>query len=261
LFRVLVIAGTADARCIIEELVKSGVNITATVTTRLGKDLLSAYEQVDAREGRLILKGMVGLIEEVKPGCLIDASHPFAREVSLNAIKACKKMSIPYMRYERAETVLYNEKVIRVSNFEEAAEEVKNHDGNIFLTIGSGKLEMFTGIPGIDKKRIFIRVLPESKVIEKCERLGLDARNIFAMKGPFSEEMNMELLKHCNASVMVTKDSGSIGGSEKKISAARKLGIPVLMVDRPEIEYGCVVHDVDDVVAYVKNIKDRRNDV
>lgn len=257
---ILVIAGTVDARHIIEELIKSEVCITATVTTKLGRSLLSRYKKVDVREGKLTLDGMIDLVDEIKAECLVDASHPFAKDASINAIEACKRMFIPYLRFERPETNTCREGVIRVGKFEEAVDRLKNHEGNIFLTIGSSKLELFTSIPDY-KTRIFTRVLPDSKVLDKCEKLGFNAENIFALKGPFSETMNMEMLKHCNASVMVTKDSGKAGGNEEKVSAARKLNIPVIMVERPRLDYGCVVSTVDEVLDFIRSIMNGRKGV
>lgn len=98
LFKTLVIAGTVDARQIIEELLKLDTSVIATVTTRLGGNFLKQYEEVDVREGGLTLQGMIRLMDETKPGCLIDASHPFARDASCNAIEACKRMCVPYLR-------------------------------------------------------------------------------------------------------------------------------------------------------------------
>ena len=217
---VLIIGGTVDARNIIERLIKHDVKITATVATEFGGSLLKKYESIDIREGRLTDDEMVELIHEIKADCLVDASHPFAENVSLNAAKACKKAAIPYLRYERPETdIADNKGIIRVRGFEEAVDKLKLFQGKIFLAIGSNKLNLFTRLPDY-KSRIFARVLPDSKVLAKCEEIGLNADNIIAAKGPFS----------------VTKDSGDAGGNMEKISAARKLGIPVIMVERPHVE-------------------------
>ena len=258
MLRVLVIAGTIDARQIVEQLLKYGVSVTATVTTHLGGSLLKQYEGVDIREGGLTLKEMMDLIHDINAGCVIDASHPFARDASLNSIEASKNMSIPYLRYERPQTQGLNEEVIRVKDFNEAVDKLKEFTGNIFLTIGSNKLLLFTGISDFEK-RVFARVLPDSQVIAKCEELGLNANNILAIKGPFSVEMNVEMIKHCNASVVVTKDSGSAGGNEEKLHAAKKLGTPVIMIERPRIEYGCVVSNVDKVMEFVKDLATKNN--
>lgn len=252
--RILVVAGTADAREIIEELLRLGAGITATVATGLGTSLLRRCEGLDIREGRLTPEGMLKLLEEIDAACLIDASHPFAQAASSNAMEACKRLRVPYLRYERPKTEYPGEGVLPARDFEEAAARLEAFEGNILLAIGSSKLENFTKIRGF-KKRVFVRVLPESTVLKKCEALGLDAENILAVKGPFSEGMNLEMLRHCRASVMVTKDSGSVGGNAEKISAARKLGLPVIMIERPRVNYPRVANTVGEVADFVSGIR------
>lgn len=250
---IIVVAGTADARQVVEELSRLDVQVVATVTTSLGGHLLKQYEKVEVREGKLASEDMAKLIREKQAPCLVDASHPFAREASLNAIRACNEAGIVYLRFEREETEVGTCEVIRVKDYEEAVKALEGFDGNIFLTTGSNRLEAFVNMGGFPE-RVFARVLPDSKVLAKCEALGLNARNILAMKGPFSEAMNIEMLKYCNASVLLTKDSGSTGGNDEKINAAGKLGIPVVMIERPEVEYGKKVGTVKEVVEFVKYI-------
>ncbi len=234
---VLVIGGTVDARNIIERLIKYDVKITATVATEFGGTLLKKYKSINVREGRLRDDDMVELIGDIGTDCLIDASHPFAKNVSLDAVKACEKAGIPYLRYERPETNIDDDVgIIRVRDFEEAVDKLKSIEGKVLLAIGSNNLDVFTKLPEY-KNRLFVRVLPDSRVLAKCEGIGFNAENIIAAKGPFSESMNIEVLKHCGASVMVTKDSGKAGGSIEKISAAKRLGILVIMIERPHVEY------------------------
>jgi precorrin-6x reductase len=122
------------------------------------------------------------------------------------------------------------------------------------LTIGSSNLALFTGKIADYKNRLFVRVLPESRVIAKCEQTGLTAQNIIALKGPFTEEMNTELLRYCNAKVLVTKDSGAVGGIEEKLAAASKMDIPTIIVERPEIVYPEKTSSISEVIKFVQGI-------
>ncbi|MCR4435144.1 MAG: precorrin-6A reductase [Clostridiales bacterium] len=255
--KVLVVAGTADARQVIEELLKMNIEVVATVTTRLGGDLLKPLGNVDVREGRITLRWLAGLLSETKPLCLVDASHPFAREASQNAVDACKRRNVPYIRFEREETVYTGTDIVKVKDYEQAVQKLCFLEGNILLTVGSGKMEAFVKIPDY-RNRVYLRVLPESNVIARCEKLGFNAKNIIAMKGPFTEELNIALLKYCNASAMVTKESGNAGGVMEKINAARKLGIPVIMIERPEVVHGHKANAIDAVLEFVKNCRDAR---
>lgn len=248
---VIVIAGTADARQIVAELLKLDLKVAATVTTRFGSELLYDSPNLEIFEGKLSSEGMAAMICETKAKCLVDASHPYAKEASLNAIEACKITGLPYIRYERAQTQIDEVNVIRVKSFEDAAERAAQIEGNIFLATGSNSLEVFVKKIDNYKERLFVRVLPDSKIISKCEGMGLSANNIIAIKGPFSRELNIEMLRHCSARVLVTKDSGDVGGTAEKLHSAHALGIPVIVVHRPEIDYTKKVSSIEEVLNFV----------
>jgi precorrin-6B methylase 1 len=115
---------------------------------------------------------------------------------------------------------------------EEAAEFFKNTEGNIFITTGSKELEKYTVIPDY-KNRCFARVLPTLSVMKSCHRLGFEGRNLIGMQGPFSEEMNIAMLRQCNASFLVTKQSGQQGGYREKCEAAIREGVSLVIVGVP----------------------------
>lgn len=234
---IIIIAGTSDARFLIERITSRGIAVVATTATGFGAGLLKLVKGVSIREGRMDSAGIVDLISQTGASGLIDASHPYAVEVSANAIEACKTAGIKYLRYERAETIYRGANFIEASSYEDAAQKANAVDGNIFLTTGSKSLEVFIENTCDYKKRLFARVLSDSTVIAKCEALGLTAANIFAARGPFSEEMNVQMLLHCKAAVMVTKNSGEEGGMPEKMLAAKRLGIPVVVIKRPDIDY------------------------
>jgi len=251
---VMVIAGTSDARQIIERLLLKDVTVTATVATGYGSQLLTSHPKLQVCQGRLSGAEITNLLIQLKAKCLIDASHPFAREVSINSVQACIAAKIPYLRFEREGIAApENENVIHVADFHQAARKASEMEGNILLTIGSNNLEVFTkSIPDYEK-RLFARVLPESGVIAKCEAAGLTASNIIAIKGPFSEEMNYEMIRYCNARILVTKDSGNAGGVDNKLKAAGRAGIDVILIKKPDIHYGNTVSTIDAVIEYVES--------
>ncbi|MCX7711184.1 MAG: cobalt-precorrin-6A reductase [Clostridia bacterium] len=252
--KIIVIAGTVDARQIAKKLIETGMSVIATVATGYGKELLNEREGIDVREGRLNAEELEKLIEETAAECLVDASHPYAKEISINAMEACGRLKIAYVRYERPETEKNYTNLIPVRDYEEAAKTAAGFPGNIFLTVGSNHIECFAKHTPDYKNRLYARVLPESGVLAKCEAAGLNANNIIALKGPFSEELNIQMLKHVKASVLVTKDSGDAGGTEEKIRAAEKLRIPVIMIRKPQIVYPNQVNRIEAVLDFVKRI-------
>jgi precorrin-6x reductase len=248
----MVIAGTADAKKIIAQLKNEGTEVFATVTTNYGQELLEIIEGIEIVRGKLDSDAMEKFITDRKIDCLVDASHPFAKEASINAIEASKKAQVPYLRYERLGLDLEDTKVIKVKDFQAAAEACCGFQGNILLTIGSNNISTFAQKVDDYKNRLFARILPDSRMVAKCEEAGLSAGNIIAIKGPFSIEMNIAMLKHCKASVMVTKESGDTGGMGEKLEAAKQLGIPVIIVERPQISYGKMTSSVEEVLDFIK---------
>jgi precorrin-6A/cobalt-precorrin-6A reductase len=250
--RVMVIAGTADAKEIINQILKTGAVVVATVTTSYGKELLEVCSGVEIVQGKMDASAMSKFIYDHEINCLVDASHPFAREASVNAIKAASGTKVPYIRFEREDVDIDAGDVIRVKDFLAAAKACCNYEGNILLAIGSNNLNTFSERLPDYKNRLFARILPDSRMVIKCEEAGLTAGNIIAIKGPFSVEMNIEMLKHCKASVLVTKESGETGGTCEKLEAAKKLGVTVIIVDRPEIDYERKVSKVEEIIEFVK---------
>jgi precorrin-6A/cobalt-precorrin-6A reductase len=102
-------------------------------------------------------------------------------------------------------------------------------------------------------RRVVVRVLPDHQVIEKVRSMGVAPKDIVAMQGPFSKEMNRITFKMYNASVIVTKDSGRAGGTDTKIAAALQLKIPVVLIKRPKLleKDGDTVHTYEQVLEKV----------
>ena|GEM_PF-99437 len=248
--KVLVIAGTTDAKAVIKRLLEMNVDTAVTVTTRMGCGMLEEFEQLDIYQGKMNKETITHLLETIKPKCLIDASNPFSREITRNAMNVCKMAQIPYVRFEREKLEYDDPGIIKVKTYREACEELMNVEGNILLTLGSNKIETFTKIPDF-QQRVFLRVLPDWKVLCKCEKLGFNPKNIIAIKGPYNEALNMELFKYCHAGILVTKESGNMGGVVDKISAAKKLGIKIILIDRLEEECINKYSSVDDIIEFV----------
>lgn len=248
----MVIAGTKDAFDIIKKLSSLGAYIIATVTTQFGSEVLGSNKGVEIKVGMLDKTAMLKLINENDISCVVDASHPFATEVSANAVTCCEQAKIEYLRFERKRIQFNPQLVIAVKSFEQAAIEANKIDGNILLTIGSKNIDVFTRLIDNYKTRLFARVLPDSRMIEKCERVGLTANNIIALKGPFTKQMNIEIIRYCNAKVVVTKESGETGGTQQKIDAAHAIGAKVVLIERPESDCCLKVDTVEEVVKLIK---------
>lgn len=167
---------------------------------------------------------------------VIDTSHPFSGHLSGAAKELCATNRIPYIRFVREEVALPESPLLfPVNSFEEAAPKAAELGSTVFLTTGSYNLELFLKHPAMVGKRIVVRVLPDHRVIKSVQSLGVNTRDIVAMQGPFSKDMNRITFKMYCASVIVTKDSGRVGGTDTKIAAALDLKIPVVIIKRPKL--------------------------
>ncbi|WP_422445070.1 precorrin-6A reductase [Thermoanaerobacterium sp. DL9XJH110] len=238
---ILVLAGTKEGRTIAESLSSMGFSVIASTVTKYGERLFD--KGVHVQTGPLDTQAMKEFIEENGIKVVIDATHPFAKDASLNAIEACRSTKIKYIRYEREGIHrIYSSKIIHTKDFDEAAQKLEKFN-RIFLAIGSKNLDKFIKLKARGKK-IIARVLPESGVLKRCEELGLLPKEIIAVQGPFSVEMNYYMFRDFRADVVVTKDSGAQGGVFEKLEAAERLDIPVVLIERPRVDYPVVVKDI-----------------
>lgn len=247
---IFALCGTSDARELAVRIQKAGYDILSSVVTDSAAQSLQEAG-VKVRVGRLTAADMAQLARELGCKAIVDASHPFAEEAHRNAMAAAKEAALPYIRYERA-SLVYDDhpKLTVVSSYEEAALEAKRRKGSIMLTTGSKTLAVFAKHLAHDPDvRLVARMLPRKDNMELCEQLGIEQKNIIAMQGPFTRELNEALYALYGTTVMITKESGKVGAVDEKIQSALALGIDVILISRPELEFGDVYSDYDGVLG------------
>lgn len=245
--RFLVFAGTVEGRTLAGELAAAGCPVTVSVATEYGEKLVEEQPGLAVHRGRMTAEEMVSFMEEMKedaeknggrPCQVVDATHPYAAAVSENIRTACEAVHLPCLRLLReSEQEAATEDCVFVASAGEAADYLKNTEGNVLLTTGSKELAVFTEIPDY-RARLFPRVLSTAESVLSCTKLGFEGKNLICMQGPFSEELNTAMLKQIHASWMVTKETGKSGGFGEKLSAARKAGVKVIVIGRPVKEEG-----------------------
>lgn len=249
--KVIIFGGTSEGRMLSECLCRNKIAHTLCVATDYGEEVLEPSEYAHVLQGRLDTQQMADLIQSEQCLVVVDATHPYAVEVSKNIRKACEMTEMKYLRFLRAEEAVIDVKNdVIVSSAAEAAAYLDGQEGAIFLTTGSKELPAFTA--GVhETERLFVRVLPSVQVVASCRELGLEGKQICAMQGPFSEEMNRALLQQTKASWLVTKDTGITGGFPEKVRAARSLGVRLVIIRRPEesgLDYESVLQALESVL-------------
>ncbi|MEK4699514.1 precorrin-6A reductase [Solibacillus sp. FSL R7-0668] len=234
---ILFLAGTSDARELAVKLKQKGYELIATVVTDSAASSLQ-QQGIPYHVGRLSVQQMTELISDKQVQVIIDASHPYAEEASKTAMAAAQENGIPYIRYERPTQEFVDPLVTEVETYEEAAQLATTHVGTIMLTTGSKTLAIFTAkLLGQENIRVVCRMLPNKENMEKCDALGVIQRDIIAIQGPFSKELNTALYKQYDTTLVITKESGKVGSVDEKMEAALELGIPVILIKRPKIHY------------------------
>lgn len=232
-------AGTSDARELGLAIQESGYPVLASVVTAHAARVLEDAG-LRVRHGRLDAVEMERILGDVSARMVVDASHPFAEEAHRTAMAAAASRGIPYIRYERTSTDFDAVGgVTQVGDYEQAARLAAQKKGSIMLTTGSKTLRVFTerllGSPGI---RLVARMLPRADNMDKCAELGLPQQDIIAMQGPFSRELNEALYRHYGTTLMITKESGGRGAVDEKVEAALSMGIEVIVITRPSLDFG-----------------------
>jgi precorrin-6x reductase len=239
---IIIFGGTTEGRELAERAADQGIRTLVSVATQYGRQVMEERPNLTVHEGRLDESGMIVLLEEEQPRLVLDATHPHAQEVTRVIRIACHKTGFPYVRVLRKAAsdlpmMIGEENRIWVDTAQEAVQILKTDQEKVLLTTGSKELHIFTEDPKL-RERIFARVLPTSKVIAMCEEQGLSGKQIIAMQGPFSTDMNVALLCATGAKWLVTKESGAAGGYQEKLDAAGICGVKTIIIGRPAEESG-----------------------
>lgn len=228
--KVLVFAGTTEGRELAELLADSNIKCSVCVATDYALELMND-KRLDVHCGRLTEEEMEVLMRDGKFDVVVDATHPYAQIVSQNVRQAADMESISLIRLRRS-TESAEEGFVSFKTHEECSAWLSFQTGNILLTTGSKDLGSYAKNETI-KNHLFVRVLPGEESIRLCTANGITGRQIIAMQGPFSAQMNECILREYSIDWMVTKISGHAGGFEEKIEAAKKAGVGVCAILPP----------------------------
>lgn len=265
---ILIFGGTTEGRTLakaVSELHKDSV--TVSVATSVGAHELAGINGIKIIVGRLDEEEMVRLFRtresdgeshnradaHLPYDLVVDATHPYAVEVSANIRSAAAKTGVSCVRLVRTDESMENEgrypeqktdraccDAVYVDSAASAAAYLAKTEGRILLTTGSKELGAFREIPA---DRLYVRVLPTAAGIAACEQAGIPYRNVIAMVGPFSREMNAATMRQYRIVWMVTKDSGKTGGFDEKMEACRETGARPVVIERPR-ECGLTMKEV-----------------
>ncbi len=233
---ILIFAGTTEGRKLSECLSRADISHTLCVATEYGEIVLTENACAHIHRGRMDVEEMKAFISGGQFAAVVDATHPYAQLVTENIRTAMESMDIPYIRLSRETDDTYDYDKVRVfKSNEDCAQALLSVEGNILLTTGSKELSAYCGHEKL-KDRLYVRVLPGLESIRLCNENGIVGKHILALQGPFTADMNEAMLRQYDISCLVTKKSGRAGGYIEKLEAAKRLDIPVYVIERVNVE-------------------------
>jgi precorrin-6A/cobalt-precorrin-6A reductase len=246
--KIFLLGGTKDSINIIQHIKKNyDAYIMTTTTTEYGARLAMEGGSDDTIARPLPKDEIIKILTDEGFDILIDATHPFAAHITQTSAGIARELKIPYIRFERPITNLENidtSHIHYVNSFDDAGKLIasKFSQGNVLHFAGANTMADI--VKYVPVERFYPRILKVENSIRKCDELGIDSSHIIPMTGAATLEENIDLIEKYDASVMITKESGEIGGVVEKIEAANQKDIAIIMIQRPEIE----LLEKDDIV-------------
>ena len=225
--KIVVFSGTTEGRRLSRALADAGAEVIVCVATEYGEREQGSYPGVQTCRGPLSEEEKQRLPSGA--ALCVDATHPYAVHVTASLERSCAAAGVPCLRLLRPESDTAG--ALLFDSADAAALFLAETEGNILLTTGAKELRAFADIP---PERLFPRVLPSHESLGACEALGIPRRNIIAMQGPFTREMNTATIRQYRIRWLLTKDGGKPGGFDEKAEAARETGARLLVLRRPE---------------------------
>jgi precorrin-3B C17-methyltransferase len=269
---VWVFSGTGDGNALARMLADGQGPIVVSTASEYGGEI--AREDcpgVTVWAGRQGVEARRRVLLGSQARAIVDATHPFAQQISEQLIGLSKDLGIPYLRYERPSAfdargplngshAAGPREALSIKgglgslcdSADDAAERAIATGRRIFLATGSKDLATFLNAPNADQRDWFVRMTPEPDLIRRAIDLGIPRDHILAMQGPFSEEFNIALWRDQRIDCVVTKDSGEAGGFSAKARAAAALKISLLVIRRPRVAYPSIATSFEAVSAQLQ---------
>lgn len=238
---VVILGGTEQARLLAAGLAaRPGVRVVSTLAGRVASPRLPAGEvRIGGFGGP---GGLAEWLRRERVEAIVDATHPFAERISASAQEAARLAGVPLLMLRRPGwTAGPGDDWRRVSSLDEAARLLPGTGRRAFLTTGRQGLPAFAGVAGV---WFLIRCVdpPDPPLPPDLELL--------LARGPYTVDGELALMSEHRVDVLVTKDSGG-SATAAKLEAARRLGLPVIVVQRPAAPEVLTVETVEEALSWL----------
>ncbi|WP_448033153.1 cobalt-precorrin-6A reductase [Bradyrhizobium liaoningense] len=238
--RALILGGTSDASLLAAEVARAGID---AVYSYGGRTRAPADQPLPTRIGGFGgVSGLADYIRRENITHVIDATHPFAAEMSRNAILACAETGSPLIALERSPwTKAPGDSWIEVADVNAAVAAVPVAPANVFLAIGRQHIAPFASKPQHAYTLRFVDP-PEAPLPF--------AADVIVSRGPFTLDGELDMLRSRDIAWIVARNSGG-DGARAKIDAARMLGLPVIMISRPRLPERLRVESMAEIMQWL----------
>jgi precorrin-3B C17-methyltransferase len=267
-------SGTGDGNALARALAdRQGPIVVSTASEYGGEVAREDCPGVTVWAGRQGVEARRRALLRSQARAIVDATHPFAQQMSEQLIGLSKELGIPYLRYERPSAfdagaalgtpyALDTQGALNITgasgslcdSVADAAERAIAIGQRIFLATGSKDLATFLNAPNAGQREWFVRITPDPALVRRAIDLGIPRDHILAMQGPFSEAFNTALWRDQRIDCVVTKDSGEAGGFSAKARAAAALKVPLLVIRRPQVAYPSVATSFEAVREQLQSL-------
>jgi precorrin-6A/cobalt-precorrin-6A reductase len=240
--RVLILGGTAEARALAQALAdRPNLSVSVSLAGRTGAPLAQA---VPVRVGGF--GGAQGLAEYLRAeriDVLIDATHPFAAAISANAVDAAARARVKLLALRRPPWArVEGDNWIEAGSVSAAVDALGERPRRVFLALGRKEVRAFEHAP----QHIYL-----VRSVDPIDPpLAVPQATYITARGPFGEAQERALLEQHRIEIIVAKNSGG-AATYGKIAAARALGLPVIVIRRPELPETATVETVAEAVAWL----------
>lgn len=240
---VLILGGTGDARQLADKLVDAFGDDLRVITSLAGRTTSPRRPKGDIREGGFGgAKGLAKYLKETQIDAVIDATHPYAAQISKHGVEASQSAAIPNILLDRPAWVEDpDDKWTHLPDMTAAAGALELAS-TAMITTGIQNLDAFKHVHG---PKMLVRLLEHPKT-----DLPIKDAEIIIGRPPYSLNDEITLFKLLGVDTLVTKNAGG-EATRAKIVAARQLGIHVIMIDRPPTPHTNTVTSVDDAINWV----------
>jgi len=239
--RALILGGTTEANLLAASAADAGLD---AIYSYAGRTQVPVNQPLPTRVGGFGgVDGLADAIRQDRFTHVVDATHPFATEISRNAVAACAATATPLIALERPPWVKAPGDIwIEVADIPSAVAALPEHPVRAFLAIGRQHIAPFVARP---QHAYTLRFIDAA-----AGPLPLPDADLIVSRGPFTLAGELDMMRAWRIEWIVARNSGG-AGARAKIDAARELGLPVVMIRRPELPVGLRVESVAEVMHWL----------